>query len=286
MVTKRKTSEISLEEQKIIISRYLDGESQQTIADTTELSYKVVNKILKNNNIKRREQGWPVQRTINHNYFSCIDTKEKATAFGLIFSDGCNVKDRKNFVITLNTIDKDALEGLVKLFESDYKVRDFQRNKILRGKPIIEFYSRLNIYSQQMSEDLLKYGCIPRKSLVKVFPKKIEQEDLIKSFIYGYFLGNGCLCRRKKKNSYVLTINSTIDMCDNIKIVFERLNVHCTICPTKSKNMAILYVSGIFQVKKVADWLFEGEINLMNRKTNLYNELVKYHNQKYPNRVA
>ncbi len=130
----------------------------------------------------------------NQNFFSNIDTEEKAYWCGFIMADGC---------VTIQE-DINSCEVTIQLQKSDYTHLE-KFNKSLDGNAPITFFTqicnftgepneacRIRFYSQQMFHDLEKYNVIPCKSLIKQFPTNIS-DSLMRHYIRGYFDGNGCI---------------------------------------------------------------------------------------------
>jgi intein/homing endonuclease len=50
----------------------------------------------------------------------------------------------------------------------------------------------IRLYGKKLHDDLVKHGCVEKKSLILQFPKDLSQE-LISHFVRGYFDGDGCI---------------------------------------------------------------------------------------------
>lgn len=115
-------------------------------------------------------------------YFKNIDTKEKAYWLGFLYADGCvNIdkrKDAKRLIIGLSIKDEEMINRFLKTIDSDTKKR-------LKDSTI-----EVTIGSNQICNDLIKYGCVPRKSKIVEIPK-LDSRYLYLAFLLGYFDGNG-----------------------------------------------------------------------------------------------
>lgn len=268
-------------EERTMIDLYAQGFALAYISKIIGYDCSRINRFLKKKGIRLRKRTEYHKYCVNNDYFETIDSKEKAAILGLLYADGCNDGKRNCVVISLHQRDKETLEILRDCLDSDYKIKCYERQRNLRGKPHTEKVAAIYFFSKKMCDDLSKLGCVPRKSKIKKFPK-LKDPELIKSFVYGYFLGNGCLCLRKDK-SYIATITSTKQMCIKFKKLFAKLGIKSCICLKKgSKNIRIIYVTGIKRVKIAMDWVFSGEMDLMKRKQDKYKELVTTHNNRYP----
>ncbi len=131
-------------------------------------------------------------------YFSNPNTERSAYWAGFIAADGCIVDytNRQHTVkIGLSNIDTSHLEKLnigipVRLYRNECWV-EIPSNKIVK--------------------DLLKYNITPRKSLTLLFPTNIRNK-YIHHFIRGYIDGDGCMSKHsnpKAKNKLRIRILGT-----------------------------------------------------------------------------
>lgn len=132
-----------------------------------------------------------INKSLRRDYFSIIDSYDKAYFLGFIISDGC-IQDDNNLRITLQ-------------LQDDYILKIFAK-KICNENPLYFNGSRPNeitfhFKSKQVKDDLAKYGVVPRKSLISYLPIDMIPDDLIHHMIRGTFDGNGWItCTDKTKN--------------------------------------------------------------------------------------
>ena len=94
----------------------------------------------------------------NENYFGKIDSSEKAYWLGFMYADGCvSMTHRDKVVINLAGKDEEHLIRWHEAIGSCLKVRRGFSN----GNKVV--YSQH--YSSIMCQDLIKLGCMPKKSL-------------------------------------------------------------------------------------------------------------------------
>lgn len=134
---------------------------------------------------------------VNDNYFKQIDSEEKAYWLGFLMADGCiqerSGQDRIQLVLAIK--DKNHLVKYINSLEFEGKILD---NQIKSGTFKGFWTSKVFITSQQLVNDLSKYGCVPRKSLILKFPK--IDVNLIRHFIRGYFDGDGSVFISNEKH--------------------------------------------------------------------------------------
>lgn len=126
---------------------------------------------------------------VNENYFENINSHEKAYILGFIYADGYNGED--TLELAQNIEREDVLVHIKTALETDQEIKYYVPNK-----------GTLNIYSKKICSDLVNLGAIRNKSLVLQFPTFLP-EELMCSFILGYFDGDGCVWDGKRKKMTV-----------------------------------------------------------------------------------
>lgn len=130
----------------------------------------------------------------DQNFFSVIDTEEKAYWCGFIMADGCvTIQEDINsceLTIQLQKSDVGHLKKFNKSIGGNAEITFFTQICSFTGKPTEA--CRIRFYSQQLVHGLGQYGVIPCKSLIKQFPSNIP-DSLMNHFIRGYFDGNGTI---------------------------------------------------------------------------------------------
>jgi hypothetical protein len=134
--------------------------------------------------------------------FEIIDTEEKAYWLGFLYADGnvrvqeyINGYQKRGYTVELRLHVEDirhlyAFKEFTKT-TSPIKYEERKSNGLIRHQCILQ------IHSKKMCEDLIKWGCIPRKSLILNFPKELPDE-LTPHFVRGYFDGDGHIKREER----------------------------------------------------------------------------------------
>jgi hypothetical protein len=216
---------------------------------------------------------------VNENYFSTIDTEEKAYFLGLLFSDG-NVHAKYNSVVLkLQEKDKDILIKLSHIIMDKELLYKSEDNYVLKFS------------SYKIKQDLIKLGCVPNKTFKLEFPK--ININLYSHFIRGYFDGDGSIVRYK--NDFCISLISTENFCNSVNsIILEQLNIVGKI--NKDKEMlargnditSILLYQGNRRVQKILDWLYKDATIYLERKYQRYLELklwIENVDRRMPNRI-
>src|SRR3989338_1938799 len=130
---------------------------------------------------------------INLNFFKNWNP-EMAYILGLFFSDGNVGCDKRQINIHLNQKDHYILEKISQIMRSNRPVRIYSNASYLRvdGRVIVN--------------DLIKLGCVPRKSLILKFPR--IEDRFLPHFIRGFFDGDGSIHFNKPNTIKVAFIST------------------------------------------------------------------------------
>lgn len=181
-----------------ILEKY-NGYNTREISRKLGISMGVIAKYLKKSGIKLiptgeqnkiRARKYP----LNEDFFDVIDTQEKAYVLGLLYADGCNLKNSHQITISLVETDRHILKSIRDLICPTKPLRFIDNSNkglnIHNYKNAFEF----SFNSQHMSEQLTKLGCMPQKTHKLKFPTSDQVPDhLIHHFVRGYFDGDGCI---------------------------------------------------------------------------------------------
>jgi hypothetical protein len=208
----------------------------------------------------------PQNRPINDSVFEVIDTEEKAYWLGFLYADG-NIKDTK-VELSLQYGDINHLE----------KFREFMglKNKIqVRTSKIDdkEYKScRLSFRSKKVSSDLIKLGCVPRKSLVLKFPSDEQvPAHLKRHFMRGYIDGDGSLIFTEKTKciNIIGTEQFIVDFCNFFGLKLYTLS---DVGPSGRNKRWQCY--DISSLKDILD-IFYGDCSIyLDRKYAIYTKFV------------
>lgn len=229
----------------------------------------------------RKPSDFVKKYSVNENYFENIDSSEKAYILGFLFADGNIGNNNSKVQISLQEEDKYILEYMNSCFQSDHP---------LIFRPYHEKYPNrknqymLTIENKIFHDNLLNCGLVPNKSLIAKFPN--IPEIFIKSFILGYFDGDGCIYISKTPYttahiSFVGTYEMMISISDYI---YKSTGLKFNIYPGQNrkykdptKNTFTIQGGGNPKIKKFLDWLYKDECIFLKRK------YEKYYNYYYSN---
>lgn len=272
-------SDSKKERNALIISLYKKGLSMRKVADEVNVSAGTVSKVLKHYNEASRPahaKGHSKGTTKNRkhffdlDFFEVINTEEKAYWLGFLYADGY-VSYRGSISLSLQEKDVDHL----KLFRKALKADDIS----LVYKKDVNAYS-LNLCSVKMSEDLIKLGCIQKKSLVLKFPTYDQvPKDLINHFMRGYFDGDGCIYVPSITRNSVFSVLGTHEFLDEYEKHF--LEGIGRITPNKrvhqdnwNENTECINYGGREQIFKIFNFLYKDATIYLKRKFDKFNKIL------------
>ena len=219
----------------------------------------------------------------NEHAFKTIKNEQTSYWLGFLMADGyINVKgNTKWFHLKLAGKDEIHFKKFHTFLDSKIKARKY---KLKDGREIIE--SRH--YSNILCNDLIKHGCIPRKSLKLKFPN--IPNFLLNHFIRGYFDGDGCIniCRKNQNTPQmrIFTIG-TKNFLDSLQSFFITIFNYKSKKYQRTGKAYILEIGGSKQCEQILQWLYSDASIYLNRK---YNVWKKYRSaypvkKKKPNRL-
>lgn len=247
---------------------YDNNYSLKSIGDMFDCNRSVIKRILIENNYyneKRRCKKYP----LNDNYFSNIDTPEKAYWLGFIAADGC-ILERENsgsvLSFNLNYKDKAHLEKFLQSINSSAIIKEQKGSGFGENSTI----AHLEINSTLMINDLKKYGIISKKSLILEPPIGKINEKYYYAYIKGYFDGDGTIY--KSSSNFIIGFCGTYEMLNWIK---EQLNINNKLekrCENE-KNSYYFRVGGTRKVLQILNSFYFSSYISLDRKMELVLEL-------------
>ncbi len=127
----------------------------------------------------------PILNVKNETIFESIDTKEKSYWLGFLMADGFILKNGWQVRLCLSTKDEDLLNKFINFVQGVESDKRYYGPYKTSGPQV-----HYTINSQQMVNDLRKYGCVYKKSLITEFPI-FDTGELEFAFLLGYFDGDG-----------------------------------------------------------------------------------------------
>lgn len=169
--------------------------TQEEISKILGVSIKVLRARLKDNNIETKLYK------VKHDYFSIIDSEEKAYFLGMMYADGYNGEVRNQIKLKLHRKDRSILEVFAKALTYGESLPPFTEEHFKTDTLSVQ------LYSEQLCNDLKSLGCMQAKSLIIKLPTYLTS-DLMKHFLRGYFDGDGSVFEKVRPGGSVGTIIS------------------------------------------------------------------------------
>lgn len=253
-----------------IIKQYVSGTSSEIIAKQYEVNGSTICRLLKRNNIQIRPNNEnKVHIKKNRDYFSEINTNDKAYFLGLLYADGSVREGGYSFKIVVHKKDIDVVEKLRdKIFLE--KLNDRIKGGIEEG----DKYIRLSVSDVKMVSDLVRHGCTPNKTFTIRFPNVISKE-FYPDFIRGVMDGDGCIYIAKNNKTIKVDFTSNYEFVKDLKTIIESCGFRCgkPIQRKKNKLTGAIQITGRENVIKFLDWLYAGDGPHMNRKYEKYQQI-------------
>ena len=218
----------------------------------------------------------------NHNYFSKIDSNDKAYFLGWLFTDGY-VKEgiTKGFGgIVLQITDLEILKSFKKYTDSESPISKINNSTYqikygYKKKPKTSYM--FNLSNPKFFQDCLSLGLKPRKTFTVQFPKKLPKK-YYRDFLRGVFEGDGTVSyneRRQSKNVSIYCANKDF-LLDLDKKILSKKNIFSKIIYVPSHNLYTQRISA----KNFVDfydliYLNVKEDQILKRKRDKFHEVVK-----------
>lgn len=263
--------------QEKIEELYLEGKTAKEISSLLGLKYhQPVYNYFKKKGWERNGKGGRITYDVNADFFTCIDTEEKAYILGFICADGHISEDR--LVITVSIKDVDILEKIKKALHSNHPIKKVQRkNPYNKSEKKSITLMELMIGRKELVKPLFDMGLTSDKtytlggSILKYVPKY-----LMRDFLRGYFDGDGnVFFGRRYSSGYKYNIN----ICGNEDFLLKSFQ---TYFPSSNKLYKDLYskqcyvwkLSNKDKVKEFMHYLYYNSSIFLQRKYNEYRRIM------------
>ena len=241
---------------------YKGGMSLRSIEKLTGYERKKVSNELKKNGVNVFKSY-----TLDPNYFSVIDTPNKAYFLGLLYADGSVPFDIKRNTVSISLKKEDSylLEHFKKEINSNMPLIIHEYFPIKNTKYIAGSHYSLNITSPIFKKDCINLGVIPRKSLYLTFPREDQVPSyLLSHFIRGYFDGDGCVFFAKV---YVrISIVGTYSFLNSMSGILHNNQIDTRIHKDNRGNSFYMNIGSRQSVHNFRDYIYDDADIKMIRK--------------------
>ena len=271
---KKIDSPISKEELSAI---YIDKKmSAIEIANHKGVKYQQIYYLLKKYGIPRRSfQAMNTKSDINQNYFSVIDSPEKAYWLGFLYADGY-VTARHQVGLALSIIDIEHVKKFKEAISATHKIHVYESSGYGTTP-----YAKIIISCPKMVDDLERLGCVQNKTLILKFPTSSQvPPKFIRDFIRGYLDGDGSITKSGKYHPVRLSFCGTKEFliglmeCLNGMISPDSFHVVLDKRHKDDKNTYQIAINGTRRVQKILHELYDDASVYLDRKYKLYQKAV------------
>lgn len=210
-------------------------------------NYGTIKNLLNRHGIESRgnKQGYPRDEFC----FNKMDNPEPAYWLGFMYADGCVHTGRNE--VSLNITDKEHVEKFRNFLKAyNHKITVTNDKRFENAKTLYQ----LSIKDKQIHSDLIKWGCVPQKTLLIDKIPNIPR-DYVSHFIRGYFDGDGSLHFLTHHSNYRVSFTSgSREFLEDIKKELEV--TYLSLGHTVNTNTYQLQISGRKQVERVLNYMY------------------------------
>lgn len=225
---------------------------------------------------------------IHYDYFSTIDSHEKAYVLGLLWADGHNARVGSKCEVRLA------------LHQHDFYILEYIRDLIYpRGdKPVYVRAKKrqgvLSIRTKSISDDLARLGMVGNKTRESHLP--LIDDRFMPSFMLGYFDGDGCiyLQRRKTRGTRYGQGERYTSMCASVDIISNRfitdeivqwfaqrgVTFRSKVLKGRNPHYPHIYICGYDSVKRFYDIVYAHQKTFLRRKHERFVAYFRYKTSK------
>lgn len=227
------------------------------VAEQLKISVKSFSAYLKKKNVNMRFTYKRPNVMFDKSFFKKIESEKQAYWLGFIMADGNVYKNRLS--IELSSIDDNHLNKFI----NDIGAKNLEIKHRKNRKTSI-----VSIVSKELVEDLFKLGVVYNKTENAFMPD--IKEDLIPSFVRGYFDGNGYITKNIKKIQTVIVIGSSL-LAESINQIL--LNFEFKIDDYGTYKKLVLYKKNL--TLSFYDYLYSNASIFLDRKMKRYLSLKR-----------
>lgn len=254
---------------RVIIDNYYSLSSKELIS-RTGVSKPTILKVARENNLIIKSSK---KYNLNENYFSLINTEEKAYWLGFLYADGY-VRQRKKgpeLRLKLKLSDRYHLELFKKCLNSEHIIKDIISNVIVNGFTHTSYCSTFSVYNGKIVDDLIKLGCINGKTFILKMPD--INEDLMNHFLRGYFDGDGSICIDKNNKNKLNFTSGSFEFLEQIQDIFLKNGIR-KLKITKYSTYNRICWSTLSDITNIHNYLYKNSNIFLERKKKKINKII------------
>lgn len=240
------------------------GYSSTGLADALK-NYGIVNRGIVNSD----GQTYTRKYTLDETVFENIDTEEKAYWLGYLYADGYNNEDRKEVAFGQAEQDKESVEKFKDFLKSESPIT--VRMPQIHDKLMCQPFFRICVSSEKLSKDLVKWGCMQKKTFKLTFPD-IEL-SLKHHFIRGYFDGDGSVTCADNLKTCGWNMLGTLDLLQKTQNLLPISNTKISEYK-ESTGIYTLIHGGRYNLEKICTYLYQDATVYLTRKKDKFEKIL------------
>lgn len=190
----------SEDQKQYIKQEYVDKDrTLKSLASEFNVQPQAIRNLLRKMNVEiinKKIRNYPR----NSNYFTNIDSSEKAYWLGFMYADG-TVSSKTN-TIALGLKDQEHVEKFKQAIGAyNNKISVVTDNRFSQPCIMYDF----SIRDSQLHDDLIAWGCVSNKNYVEELRMPNINSEYIWDFLRGFFDGDGCITWSKNNNRYTIS---------------------------------------------------------------------------------
>ena len=254
-------------QKRYIIEKYQQTKNSNAIGEQFGVSAEAIRRLLRKEQITIINHRARLPR--NSNFFETIETVEQAYWLGIMYSDGYVLESKKG--LGLGMIDKEHIEKFKQVIGAyEHKITEYFPSN--SDKPCYEII----ISDAKLYLDLNKLNVIPRKSSQQIHLPILNNEELMRHFIRGYYDGDGSFCYSICNNDFKVSFVGNETFLTDLKNYLHKDKI--SLMKDKRSNITHYFnMRGRNQVYNFLNWLYKNtdESIRLDRK---YNKFVEFSN--------
>ena len=275
-------NKLSKEIQEQIVESYQNGMSIREIERIYGATRPTVSNYLEKIGVKTVKGNHYKRYSHNEDFFETINTEEKAYWLGFMYADGWIQDNSKrygqdHFGITLADQDEAHLQKFLNSLNATNIIR-YDNSGVKKGWSRC---AKIELTSQKTVDDLVRHGCLKRKTLILQPPTTVP-EELLHHFIRGFFDGDGSIIKTggeyyEKYHKYNFSIS--FSCVESIAYWLQDYFKIGSVVKDKRKENSFAYsIGGINAVENFYHMLYDDATVYLDRK---YERFQEFLSQKY-----
>jgi hypothetical protein len=223
-------------------------------------------KLFKRRGLKARKRYY--KYTLNANIFDDLNQEQASYWLGFIYAEGCTSAPNV-FSLQSDIKDKEHLQKLLDFLETNRPLLIYERKGSSFNYYVERHVCTITICNNYLYARLRECGVVKARTKLHRLKHNLPNEQF-RHWLRGYFDGDGCA-----RKTQTLEFSGQHDLLRWIRLKMSKqigTQINQTLNPYKntSKIVALNY-GGVYQSKRIADWLYKDATIWLKRKREIIN---------------